>query len=100
MEYMLHGDYVAMLLLAYNFLCQADRFGWYVNGMMFSDDVDKRCTHCLELRDACECNVCSDCGRLSDDCECIRCERSNDVINNRESYCEGCDDYVDGECVY
>jgi hypothetical protein len=97
----IEGDYIRELGVAYNFLCECDKDGWYVSAYAFAEDNGSRCRECWQLSDDCECDKCGCCGENNDNCECDKCPDSGDVIRNRDSYCESCGNRdEDGRCSY
>lgn len=92
-------NYIGELDLAYRFLCEADRHGWYIDGYAFSKDYADRCTSCWRLD--CECDRCEYCGNSSDNCVCRRCPDTDDRVGEDREYCNECSYYnEDGECTY
>lgn len=98
-----HGEqnYMGELGVCYDFLCSADRNGWFVSGYAFAKDAMNRCTECWYLSEECECDICEHCGRPSDDCECTSCPNTGDLLDDDRKYCEGCDHLdEEGICNY
>jgi hypothetical protein len=100
MDYHKEQEYIGELKVAYDFLCNADKGGWYINAYAFSKDADKRCDSCWELTDNCECNICQYCENHIDNCSCQRCPDTDDIIEDRSNYCSECEYYGDHGCEY
>jgi hypothetical protein len=93
-------DYLDELQLAYQFLCEANKEGWFINAYAFSADNKDRCKSCWELEENCECDKCEECGEHVDNCECSRCPRSGDLLDEDREYCNGCSSTdEDGHCT-